>query len=38
MIVLDGICKPTDNIRLQRHGKGEWMDGEKTNVDVLGQV
>jgi hypothetical protein len=34
---LDGFSKATDNIRLQRHGK-RGMDGEKTNVDVLGQV
>jgi hypothetical protein len=34
---LDGISKATDNIRLQRHGKGG-MDGKKRNVDVRGQV
>ena len=33
---LDGFSKATDNIRLQRHGK-RGMDGEKTNVDVLGK-
>ena len=35
--ILDGISEATDNIPLQRHGKGG-MDAKKRNVHVHGQV
>jgi hypothetical protein len=33
-LFLDGISKATDNIRLQRHGKGGWMAKKETLMCV----